>query len=188
MCSASGERVLKPAFKESVEYRLKISRSNFCISNLGQDRVALLEKITLSTWAELLSSAIEVSRKGGRNDMGNPTSVASLLEIWEDADPRFLVSAVLLACAPDDEITLDVSELIEGGWVDGDFNPQRSAIDHFSYSLANGSPPVVITEGSTDAQFLRSAMRIRYPHLQSYIEFFDFADGAEGSASAAYER
>jgi HEPN superfamily Toprim-like protein len=179
-----GREALESAFKAAVEYRLKISRGTVQIINLRQDRVALLEKITLSSWAELLASAIEVSRKRGRNDIRNPTSVASLLEIWEDADPRFLVGAVLLSCAPDDEITLDVSELIEGGWIDNDFDPQRAAIDHFSYSLANGSPPVVITEGSTDAQFLRSALRIRYPHLRSYIKFFDFADGAEGSAAA----
>jgi hypothetical protein len=90
----------------------------------------------------------------------------------------------LQACAPNDEVTLDVSDLIESGWIDADFDPQQSAIEHFSYSLANGSPPVVITEGSTDAQFLQAAIRIRFPHLQPFIRFLDFADGAEGSASA----
>jgi hypothetical protein len=179
-----GREVLESAFKEAVDYRLKISRSNFQIVSLGPNRVALLEKITLSTWAELLTSAIEVFRKEGRDDIRNPTSVASLLEVWEHADPRFLIGAVLLACAPSDEITLDVSGLIEGGWINSDFDPQRAAIDHFGYSLSNGSPPVVITEGSTDAQFLQAAIRVRYPYLQSFIKFLDFADGAEGSAAA----
>lgn len=70
------------------------------------------------------------------------------------------------------------------GWIDGQFDPQTVAIEHFSYSLANGSPPVIITEGSTDARFLQATIRLRYPHLQSYIKFLDFADGAEGSAAA----
>ena len=112
------------------------------------------------------------------------TSIPALLEIWEDADPRFLLAAVLLACKPDDELVLDVTELIAGGWLDIGFDPQQIAIEHFSYSLANGSPPVIITEGSTDVRFLQEAIRIRRPHLQSYIKFFDFADGAEGSAAA----
>lgn len=179
-----GRGAIESAFKEAVEYRLKLSRGKFQIIGLGPDRVALLEKITLSAWAELLPPAIELLRKEGSDDIHNLTSVASLVEIWVNADPRFFLGAVLLACAPDDEITFDVTMLIHDGWIDNDFDPQRAAIDYFSRSLANGSPPVVITEGSTDAHILRSAIRIRYPHLQSYIKFFDFADGAEGSASA----
>ena len=58
------------------------------------------------------------------------------------------------------------------------------AIEHFSYALANGSPAVIITEGSTDILVLEATMRARYPHLRSFIRFFDFGDGAEGSASA----
>lgn len=179
-----GREVLEAGFKELRDYRLQIARELHRATSLGQDRVELLDDITLSVWADLLARAIESARSGDRDGRSNPTSVDSLLDLWAEADPRLLLAAVLLACAPDDELTLDVSELIEGGWIDSDFDPQRAALEHFSSSLANGSPPVVITEGSTDAQFLQDAIRIRYPHLQSFIRFFDFSDGAEGSASA----
>ena len=146
--------------------------------------IELLEKITLDDWANLLVSALKSPDKHKRRVPPDPTSLEELLKMWENADPRFLLGAVLLTCEPDDEVSLDVSELIAGGWMDGEFDPQQTAIEVFSYSLANGSPPVVITEGSTDARFLQDAIRIRQPHLQSYIKFFDFADGAEGSAAA----
>jgi len=106
------------------------------------------------------------------------------LEVWEDFDPRLIVSAILLACSPEEEITLYLSEFLGGDWVESHSDPQIAAIKHFSSSLVNGNPPVVVTEGSTDANFLQATIRIRYPHLQSFIKFFDFADGAEGSASA----
>jgi HEPN/Toprim N-terminal domain 1 len=179
-----GREVLESAFKDGVEHWLKLSRSSVQTSKLSRDRVALLDNITLPAWAELLAQAVTSAWEGDRRDALNPRSIVALFEIWEDVDPRLIIAAVLSACSPDDEITLYVSELIGGGWIDSHSDPQTAAIEHFSYSLANGSPPVVITEGSTDAQFLQAAVRIRYPHLQSFIKFFDFADGAEGSASA----
>ena len=145
-----------------------------------------MRKSPLAGWAELLTEGIRIPAKHKRVPYDR-TSVPGLLEIWEDADPRFLLAAVLLACKPDDELVLDVTELIAGGWLDIGFDPQQIAIEHFSYSLANGSPPVIITEGSADVRFLQEAIRIRRPHLQSYIKFLDFADGVEGSAAAGSE-
>jgi hypothetical protein len=185
-----GREVLENAFSELNGYSLKHQRLILAYAH-NRDRleaeIEFLESLTLQVWTELLTQAIVTARDGGRNDRTDPKSVASLLDMWKDADPRLLLGAVLLACADDAEVTLDVSELVEGGWVDDDFDPQTVAIEHFSYSLANGSPPVVITEGSSDARFLQAAVQIRYPHLKSYIKFFDFGDGAAGSASAGVQ-
>jgi hypothetical protein len=182
-----GRSVLNQAFDEYAKEKLDILRGvrvRADYSDAAQPDIQLLEKITLEAWTELLTNAIKTPGKHGRGRWGELTTVGALLEIWEDADPRFLIAASLLAGELEDELVLDVSELIAGGWLDDQFDPQQLAIDHFSYSLANGNPPVIITEGSTDARFLQEAIRIRQPHLQSYIRFFDFADGAEGSAAA----
>ena len=180
-----GRSALNEAFDEYVKEKLEIRRSiRADYGDIVQSYIDLWEKITLDSWIELFVEAIKSPAKRERWAPRDPTSVHALLGIWEDADPRFLLGAVLLTCEPDDPIALDISELIVGGWMDGEFDPQQIAIEHFSYSLANGNPPVVITEGSTDVQFLQAAIRIRYPHLQSYIKFLDFADGAEGSAAA----
>jgi hypothetical protein len=167
-----------------VEHWLQRSRSSSQTSIYSRDRIELLDNITLSTWAELLAQAVASARQGDRKDASHPRSIVALFEIWEDFDPRLIVSAILLACSPDEEITLYLSEFLGGDWVESHSDPQAAAIEHFSSSLVNGNPPVVITEGSTDANFLRAAIRIRYPHLQSFIKFFDFADAVEGSASA----
>lgn len=43
---------------------------------------------------------------------------------------------------------------------------------------------IVLTEGSTDASFLSSALSLIYPHLVDFLKFMDFGVGAEGGASA----
>lgn len=54
----------------------------------------------------------------------------------------------------------------------------------FSVALLNGTPAVVITEGTTDAEFLQAAIAIRRPHLASFIRFYDFGS-VPGGASVA---
>ena len=176
---------LQETFDERVKENLeRLQGFLITIGDTVQPDIDLFETLTLDGWTGLLVEALKSPDKRERGVPPDPTSLEALLEIWEYDDPRFLLGAVLLACEPDEEVSLDVSELIVGGWMDGQFDPQLTAIEHFGYSLANGSPPVVITEGSTDAQFLQAARRVRQPHLRSYIKFLDFADGAEGSAAA----
>jgi hypothetical protein len=155
------------------------------VDSLGSDNYYMLPReITLEIWADMLAREIASSTKSRRFDTDNPGSIEYLLDFWSDSDPRLLLAAALEACRNDDEIRLDVAGLYGHSWGETPFDPQTKVIEHYSYSLANGRPPVVITEGSTDAQFLQAAIRIRYPHLQSFIKFLDFGDGAEGSAAA----
>ncbi|WP_145830948.1 hypothetical protein [Actinoplanes teichomyceticus] len=46
-------------------------------------------------------------------------------------------------------------------------------------------PPIVITEGSSDARILSGALKLLKPHLEGFIRFLDYDTGAEGSAVAA---
>lgn len=151
----------------------------------AQYNTGLLGRITLPEWAKLFIAALKSPKDPEGGSRIDPASYKSLLELWgDDVDPRLLLGAALLACEPDDVVSLDVTDLVSSLWLDDKFDPQRIAAQHFGYSLNDGTPPVIITEGSTDAHFLRAAIRIRYPHLQSYIKFLDFADGAEGGAGA----
>jgi hypothetical protein len=154
------------------------------LSRLVDDEIDLLESITLAGWVDRVTEALKSPEKRGRPAFHDPTTLQWLLNLWEDVDPRYMLRALLLGCDTDVEVTIDVTDLIAGGWIDEGFDPQSAAIEHFSYALANGSPAVVVTEGTTDAQILQAAIQIRYPHLLSFIRFFDFANGAEGSAAA----
>lgn len=153
-------------------------------SDLVQPKIDLLTGLQLSDWVGLVADALGDPELVRGNRWEDPRSLAALLELWRDDDPRLLFRALLMALDPDEEVRLDVSDLLAGGWIDEPFDPQAAAVDHFSYAMTNGAPAVVITEGSTDARFLQAALDVRYPHLVSYIRFLDFGDGAEGSAAA----
>jgi hypothetical protein len=184
-----GKFVLETSFSELIrqefmEPEIPYPDLSKLIGPLKLPESSLVKTSTLDDWVRLFAQALTSPQKRAPGAWAERDSATSLLDLWQDTDPRLVLAAILLGCNPLDEITLDVSELMLGGWISEDFDPQSVALDHFSYSLANGSPPVVITEGSTDARVLQAVVRIRYPHLQSFIKFFDFADGAEGSAAA----
>ena len=135
---------------------------------ITQSTLALLERITVDEWARLFIAALKSPDKRGGDSTSDPTSFEPLLDLWgEDVDPRLLLGAALLACKPDDVVWLDVSGLVNSFRLDDQVDPQQIAAQHFSHFLTGGTPPVIITEGSTDAHFLQAAIRIRYPHLQS---------------------
>lgn len=104
------------------------------------------------------------------------------LTLCESADERVLLRIIVDQVADDEPIVLDVSELFEGGWMDGGGNTD----DAWQANLeAGASPPIVITEGSYDAHVLQGAIEVLKPHLSGYIRFLDYEMGNEGSASAA---
>ncbi len=186
------------AFKELTEGRLAQKRNRYDAFSSGPDyegyrmearnlgrEIEKLEQMTFDSWvdqfAEMLNSPEECVLYDAPWMID---SFAWLMSIWEGADARFLLRAALLKCKPDEEVVLDLTRLINRGWLDDNFDPQALATDWFASVLTHGSPAVVVTEGGTDVEFLQAAVRIRYPHLSSYIRFFDFSSGAEGSAAA----
>lgn len=111
----------------------------------------------------------------GRRDNGP-------LELFEAADERVLLRAIVEEFEDTDIVSLDLSELEEGGWLDTD--EAVESVVATSWRLSSG-PPIIITEGTFDAYVLRNAIEILKPHLTEYIRFLDYEVGNEGGASAA---
>lgn len=135
-----------------------------------------------SAWANSVRSELDApSGLSGRFTIG---SIDHLLSLWEYVDHRIALRAILEALDPDEIVELDVSELIEGGWLDDPFDPQAIATESFSYIMSNGTPPIILTEGSTDVHALQQAVQVLKPHLATYLRFFDFSVGIDGGAAA----
>lgn len=164
------ERVSHRSFGDSADHKLEEE---------------FLVKLTLADWIDLVTRALQERNEGRPFVWKEPPTLGYLLSLWEGTDPRYFLRAILFACGPSDIVKMDVTDLIQGGWIDEDFEPQSAAIEYFGYALANGSPAVIITEGSTDWHFIEASIGIRFPHLASFIRFYDFDSGVEGSAGAA---
>ena len=81
-----------------------------------------------------------------------------------------------LACdlvGPESAVVQDITELVASGYYDQDQPVCSQAVCEL-VTHPESSPFIILTEGSTDIEILRSALEILYPHLADYYTFFDF--------------
>jgi hypothetical protein len=93
---------------------------------------------------------------------------------------------LVLLVFPDEQVTVRI-RIPETGLIARSLERSPSAALRTMQNVgAVYSPTVVLTEGRTDAEFLRGALSLLYPHLDDLVRFMDFEGSAkpEGSASA----
>lgn len=150
-----------------------------------KEEIEYLSGLTWDGWfADLrsgLQAGLPVTRWGQREPLGTP---ARLMSLWEDHDARYQLRAVLEALQREEEITLDLDDLLEGGWLETSVDPREHANALVAYTSQGGLPPIVLTEGRFDVEVLTTALRLRRPHLVGYITFPDFNQKNEGGAAA----
>lgn len=143
---------------------------------------AVLRDLSLDRWTALVRQRFELG-EGPFRHYRETGSLGWLFQLWRDVDPRLLLRAIVDAF-PDSEVVLDITDLVEGGWLEGDVDPQEEAREHFGWVLETGSPAIVLAEGKTDIEFLQAALAVRRPHLDGFIRFADFEAKPEGGAPA----
>ncbi|MCP4308718.1 MAG: hypothetical protein GY788_28360 [bacterium] len=150
-----------------------------------QDEISFLKGITWERWLldvkVGLRAGLPITRVGARGDVGSPSYLTGL---WEDHDVRYQLRAILEALPRDEMITLDLDDLLEGGWLDPSVDPRDHANALVAYTSQGGLPPIVLTEGRFDVEVLSAALRLRRPHLVGYVTFPDFSYKNEGGAAA----
>lgn len=137
-----------------------------------------LRQLDYGSWRKQVGDHLRAGQthiKTGRRNNGP-------LELFEEADERVLLRAIVGEFNDADIVSLDVSELDEGGWLDSD-EAVESVVE--ASWRQSSSPPIIITEGTFDAYVLRNAIEILRPHLAGYIRFLDYEVGNEGGASSA---
>ena len=93
--------------------------------------------------------------------------------------------AAIEAVSPETEITLDLTSLIYGGYYQENDNICQNTLEGELSQMRPFQKVIVLTEGKTDSAILSRALRLLYPHLESYLSFMDFGLAkAEGGAPA----
>ncbi len=87
-------------------------------------------------------------------------------------------SFLRLACelvAPTSEVIQDITDLVSAGY----YAENEPVCQNSNNALTVGHPEnslrIILTEGSTDVEFLRESLLLLYPHLAEYYSFLDFA-------------
>lgn len=103
-----------------------------------------------------------------------------LHERWESLresfdDPRFALSLCLSRTRSSTMVTLDLTDLVIEGWMTVDERPHQDARSRMATAVAASGPVIVITEGASDARWLRRSLEIAAPEVAHLFEFLDFA-------------
>lgn len=99
-------------------------------------------------------------------------------------DMRIILRALLEAIPNIGDITLDYTDLVEGGYYSGGDKILESFKNGEAAEFAANSKIVVLAEGSSDIEFLRKSLELIYPHIYPMFSFFDFGKpNAGGGAS-----
>ncbi len=118
-----------------------------------------------------------------QNEEGNDSLIEYIL--WSINDPSYGIFrfdkdvrlVIRLACEvapPNTNVVQDITDIVYSGY----YEESEAVCEKETSALIAGypenAPIIILTEGSTDAEFLQEALALLYPHLSAYYSFFDF--------------
>ena len=158
-----------------------------------RDQLNILRDLTLENWLCLLK---DIQKKGLKQNRFNDPSYDKYSPILQymlrddwygfpGYDHRHVLRLELETCEDDEQLVYDVTDLHNGGYINGAADlidyAERMISEDFTFSRRI----IVLTEGKSDRWVLNRSIKILYPHLVDYFHFLDF-DGARigGGAGA----
>lgn len=195
------KEVAERGFQESLKVEIekiknyKPEHPAIDFSESYSEKYKVLKSLNFKKWKKALPEVMELKRKRISKydtDFNNysPLIRYMLDEQWfgipegNFTEYRHLLRIILEAFDEHEELIYDLTDVVEGGWIDLEYI--------FNYSEDDISPIhdisrriIVITEGSTDALILERSLKLIYPHLANYFRFLDFkGTNIAGGASA----
>ncbi|MCD1284911.1 hypothetical protein CV023_03495 [Brevibacterium sp. CCUG 69071] len=136
---------------------------------------------------EVLDRALQAYEAGQSGRLDDPIEkyCSRYIEVFLESgvDRRVLLALQLESSESNDEVWIDLHDLYFAGYFESIDNITQLAVDELAVSVSSGGPIVVVTEGVTDAEFLKSALDLVAPQLSHMFRFFDREAGAELNAA-----
>ncbi|HRN96906.1 MAG TPA: hypothetical protein PLZ58_00445 [Candidatus Saccharibacteria bacterium] len=132
----------------------------------AQAKIDYLGSISFDEWFDIVSGQTTASRKV--LVMAN-----ELLHHYDD--PLFVLSIILANEEGAKELTFDFTDLHEYS------DDITFAIDAYNTNIGK---PIIITEGTTDVEFLKKSIEVLYPYLARYVRFLETDFKPETNADA----
>lgn len=97
--------------------------------------------------------------------------------LWFDGRDSLVSLRALLDASPHvTTVTLDISDLIIGGWLETDEGVCNRHQHDDSLRSVPLTPTVILAEGHSDINILRSSLSALFPERQDYFSFFEHAE------------
>lgn len=141
---------------------------------------ALRASMGVDGWVQMLASSSE--EPGFRFDAGTGGRSWLMREL-ADWDSRYALRAVLFAF-PEADVVLATANIGEGLEQSHPASHPSGAMAAVSARAGVDAPIVVLTEGRTDAEFLKAGLEVLRPYLTDLIRFLDYERRPEGGVGA----
>ena len=105
--------------------------------------------------------------------------------LWFDGHDSLVGFRALLDANPQmEKVTLDISDLIGGGWLEADEGVCKRHQNDDILRTVPLVPTVVLAEGRSDINILKRSLSILFPERQDYFSFFEHAElNVDGGAA-----
>jgi len=91
------------------------------------------------------------------------------------SDPRLFIRGVLEAVEAPSSVVVDFTDLVCNGYYEGTEKLSDEAKASVRMEFVSTTRIIVLTEGSTDAEFLEKSLKVLYPELAPLYSFTDFS-------------
>lgn len=149
-------------------------------NDLPDDTFNALHELNFDEWSRripnILRTRYSADPGGSTDDLISREIKGNDWLYFEASDDRLPLRAMLDACADVHDVILDVTDLIQGGWIEIGDELCKSARSPENISRPIFEPTVILGEGSSDVRVLRISLAAFYPHLKDYFSFFDHAE------------
>ena len=89
-------------------------------------------------------------------------------------DARHFVRSLLYATKAEGEMRLNLTDVLRAGYYSGEEQLTVLARERFRGEFTSTATTIILTEGSTDTEFLSAAMQLLYPKMCVLYSFIDF--------------
>jgi hypothetical protein len=137
------------------------------------EEVRVLKEMTLGTWIERVRELHKLGNFEGESR--NVGTFRWLIGLWEESDSRLMIRALLAALPETAEVRIDVTDIVDGGYMSLATNPHDEALEWMGDEIISGTPVVILTEGVSDTRILEQTLEVLRPHLKGYLRFPDFS-------------
>lgn len=166
----------------------------------GLNNLETLKKIGFYGWVDIVRKIIKENLKESDLDINRNRSKDDLCTFIIDylmpdcflgyptTEYGLALRAILEAMDESDEIVIDVTSLVSGGYYEKHEPICTSTINTQLESSLPFQKIIILTEGSTDTNILSRSLRLLYPHLKDYFSFLDFNGARPEPGTSGLER
>ncbi len=152
--------------------------------NLWTKEIEILNTSTfedyLTAFKTIMNSNIHPVYYIGKNPDSSPL-IKYILEDNEEFywsfpcnDFRCFLRALLEVSPDNTDVIQDITDLVNSGYYQPSDKVCHLSLEELIGDYATSSKIIVLTEGSTDTEFLKGSLKLLYPHLYDYFTFMDF--------------